>query len=234
MATRVTPEESPHPNPWANPAGLVFVGFRVGWRRRLSDFATNERLAAKWETSSSTWQTGSRSIDLAVPLDGYFVRLSDGQAYFRTESSAAYELALQHLNDLVGNLVHGRRQKATATVEAQFLVPVEDKFEGLVARLGGRVLKQELQTALSFDLLDFAYMADVTINGRWHQINFGPVRSHEVRGRVAAVTIKEVPDVAIFCSITAKNAFDYEERNVPSSVMATVEVGNAVVRELLK
>lgn len=229
-----SPTPTPHPQSgiWAQARALVFLGFHVQWRARISDAEMHTRHAEAWEPEFSSWTVGQRTLSLGKPAIGYYVDLRDGEAYFRCESAAAYDEALRHAGQLVATLVQDKRERAVAAIEAQQLLSVDEPFEVLVARLQQRLLNDSILRATNARPFDLAYLVDTRINGRFFQFNIGPVRDFEIRRRVAARGLAELPPVALFCSIATRKPYEYEMDELSSYVLQTIELGNILLREL--
>jgi hypothetical protein len=220
------------PNPWAGAVGLVFLGFEVAWSRRVSDYALNTEFADKWERDFSQWQISDRRFELSNKNIGYFVSLLDGKAHFRCESVVAYNKALEHVTELLGKLITRQQEKTIAQFQAQFLLASEKSFAQHQDYLRPKLLQESFHEAIGANIVDFAYLADCFIDGSWYQINAGPVRAKEIPQRVAALTLKGLPQVATFLSVTSRQPFEYEVRDLSAAALQTVKVGNNIAHEL--
>ena len=228
----VKEEQTGTPNPWQRAAGIVFLGFRVAWRPRLSDWDMNLGHAERWEAQFAVWKITGREISLAVPDKGYFVRLLDGLADFRCESHEAFSLALTQASEVVGTLAKERHRRAVTLMETQFLVPWASSFESLVTVLDKKLLKPDILAAVGARLDDCAYLVDTHIDGIYYQLNIGPLRAHETERRLATQTLAKYPDVSLFVSIATRKPFPYEFDDLAAYVDQTIGVGNTVIREL--
>jgi hypothetical protein len=236
----VRPQESPvsqqaqqeSPHTWNRAAGIVFVGFRVNWKHRLSDWEMNLRQAERWEGEFARWEVSGRAISLESANKEYFVRLADGVADFRCEGSAGFDQALRHASEIAGTLVK-ERPSASTFIETQFLVPRPASFDELRATIDAKLFKPTILRAVGATLMDCAYLVDTLIGGVFFQIHLGPVRKHELRQRLAVRTIREWPEVALFVSIVTAKPLQHGFDDLVTHVDGAIDVGNAVIREIL-
>jgi hypothetical protein len=219
-------------DPWAAAEALVFIGFRFVWRQRLSDLELPRTLAERWEAQFGSWNVQPSGFELAGRQSDYFISLTNSSAAFRCESSTAFALALEHASELSAELVETHPEGAGANIDAQFLLPVPVEFPVLVERLHPKLLNPAILKTVEAVMEDLAYLADVQIDGRWHQINAGPVRAEEIPRRVAAISLKSTPPVAIYASVSCRGAYKYQVSDLAHAVRRTVRIGDSIVKEL--
>jgi hypothetical protein len=232
MTAPATNTEHDAPNPWASSPGLVFLGFQITWKSKISDFERNQQFAQEWENDFLSWEAHDRRVELENKKLGYFVSLSDGAVYFQSENVDAYEKALEHATQLLGVLVEQKNEKAVARFEAQFIIASDKEFLEHQEALRPKLLQESFATAIEATVLDFAYLADVVIDGRWYQINIGPVRAQEIPRRIAARTVKDYPQVATFLSVTSLKPFEYKMSDLSEATLAAARVGTRISNEL--
>ncbi len=217
---------------WSNHPGLVFAGIRLAWKAAASDAEFHRTLGARWAGQFGKWKAEGGQVELDAPEQGYFVRLNVGHAHFRNENEQALRRAFGDIEEWFaegGNTRQGLR----VNCEVQYVHAASMDFEHLVRHLEAKALNPALQRSLGMELEDLAYLTDCIREGRWHQVNWGPIRSHEVPRRVAALTLNDVPPVALFCSLTTRLGMSGDS-TIPRQLLdSLIAFGEALRVELL-
>lgn len=209
---------------------LIWLGLEIGWRRRPSDLRLNTDLVESWLGDLPVWTVDDREI---TARDGVTsISLGDGFARFHTASSAGY----QRITELIPSVLsrHGDKGKSLrAQTQAQYLRPVTTPFADLVARLASQTLNAEFLLAVGANLLDFAYLADLTIGDQWMQANFGPVRGAEIPERVST-PVDPLPEVALFLHVTSRwKLLSNEVSEADSRTRRTIQFGDSIIKRLV-
>jgi hypothetical protein len=220
--------------PWSVAEHLVYLGARFVWRRNLRDFDFHQGIAAGWGETLGQWSVRERRVELTGPDSDYFVQLGDGFALFRCESDTAFFSAYQHSTELVAELNKVRPGGVAVLVEVQHVIPLDEPFTAAVARLYGTLHQVGPVEAVGGRVNDFAYLTDLMIDQKWHQINIGVVRSHEIHHRTSATTLVTLPPVAIFASIHRKEALRSRNVDLATVTAGVLTVGKAFVEEINK
>ena len=210
--------------------GLVFMGIGVHWRRRLSDLSMNTVLAERWESQFQTWRISDREVNLTDSQNRYHAVLSDGVAQFLIESVAGYDLALEHASEVLQELPDLAKTKTR--IETQYLLPSADSFEEKMSYLASKLLDVGLLKSLGGELHDFNYLSDVRIDDQWYQLNIGAVRDNEIRRRVRARHLIQLPPVATFCNIALIGMVIKSESDFRAAISQTLDVGRRITGEL--
>jgi len=179
----------------------VFLGVELTWERRISDFSMCTEMAEAWEADFESWDIDGRRVVLESRPNRYRVVLGDGSARFELDGPIGRDLASGHLKACVTDLRARRRKGIRGRIQAQFLIPTEEPFDDLRTRLVQRLFNAEYYENLG-EPSDIAYLVDVERGGAVHQVAIGPLRSHEVRRRVAARRLDQIPDRSIFVEVT--------------------------------
>lgn len=223
---------TPVSNPWDVSDSLVFLGFRVLWKRRVADNDRNLQFARDWERDFDAWNVNGRDVDLMAPSKGYFVRLQDGVAFFGTEGAKAYSQAVNHVTEVLRTLADDQDAPGLVNIEAQFLVPVERPFPELVAHLDSSLVNPLVRNRLGAKTVDLAYLVDMEVNGVWRQVNIGAVKAHEIPRRVAARTLKKAPPVSLFVSVTSRKPFRHNLSELSELVCDTARLGRETLEAI--
>jgi hypothetical protein len=212
---------------------LVYLRIEIKWRPAVSDLSMNTGLAEKWEGRFTNWSADERSFRFAEVKKAFRATLSDGRAQFHIESDPAFDQGVVSVIELFSELERRRRNVQSMASTAQFLQPCADDFESMVNVVNTRLLNNEFPTRLGFELKDVAYLADFDVGGHWFQVNAGAVRAHEVPRRVKALTLKDIPPVAYFYSVTGmKSTGEINARGTVELVEQLLDIGSRVSKEL--
>lgn len=223
--------------PSRSPArGLVFVGFRIEWRRRIGDLELNTRLAEAWESAFDHWAIEGRKVHLGHGGAGYSLYLSDGSARFVVHTpKIVLRQAQEHVQELIKALKGAGRNRIVIHTEAQYLEPVPNTdFATLMHSMVRKVLNPDFGARLGATFKDLAYTVDLDIEGQWFQVRAGPVRAHEVAKWVAspAHRLGKIPELAYFSSVNSHAKVDAPDFEFDSFWQRVSRLGISIIQEL--
>ena len=212
-------------------ADVVWFAIEIGWRKRPSDLRSNTKLAERWENTFPMWNVDGRQVTLS---DSSYtsVYLGDGVARWHTQTGEGYQRIRELMPQLLEALRDGERDNLRVQISAQSLRPMELAFEKLVSHLSAHVLNGSFLPSLGANTIDFAYLADTTVNGQWIQLNFGPVTGREVPFRVNAKDIR-IPPVAIYLNVTGRASLSSASvEEIERPIRKVIEVGISTIKRL--
>jgi hypothetical protein len=223
--------------PTRAPEFLVFFGLRFNWKRRVSDLAMNTALAEEWDTLFSEWSIDEREVYLGDALTGYTIHLSDGEARIMVHRPGLLlPLCREHGREIITHLRNHARGPVSLFAEAQYLEPVEAEtaFEPMMHSMAERLLKPSFAHDIGGELRDFAYLADIEINGETFQVSVGALKAYEVPLRVDSFVIDAVPELSRFYSVTAHSTADSsgDAEDVDHFLTRVFDVGAAVSQQI--